>query len=56
MATFRPPPATTKAVAVETAPLRLRADEVTEQNRREDYQAPAPKTQDGLYLVPKVID
>lgn len=37
-------------------PLRLRDDVVTEENRRADYQAPAPKTQDGLYLVPKVID
>jgi len=37
-------------------PLRLREDVVTEENRREDYQAPAPKTQDGLYLVPKVIE
>jgi aspartyl-tRNA(Asn)/glutamyl-tRNA(Gln) amidotransferase subunit C len=36
--------------------LRLREDVVTEANRREDYQAPAPKTQDGLYLVPKVIE
>lgn len=37
-------------------PLRLREDVVTEENRREDYQKPAPKTQDGLYLVPKVIE
>lgn len=37
-------------------PLRLREDTITEQNRRDDYQAPAPKTQDGLYLVPKVIE
>jgi len=37
-------------------PLRLREDVVTETNRRADYQAPAPKTQDGLYLVPKVIE
>ena len=36
-------------------PLRLREDVVTEENHRDDYQAPAPKTQDGLYLVPKVI-
>jgi len=35
---------------------RLRADEVTEGNRRDDYQAVAPETQDGLYLVPKVIE
>ena len=37
-------------------PLRLRDDVVTEENRREDYQKPAPKAQDGLYLVPKVIE
>jgi len=36
--------------------LRLRDDVVTEENRREDYQQPAPATQDGLYLVPKVIE
>jgi len=37
-------------------PLRLREDVVTEENHRDDYQAPAPKTEDGLYLVPKVIE
>jgi aspartyl-tRNA(Asn)/glutamyl-tRNA(Gln) amidotransferase subunit C len=36
--------------------LRLREDAATEKNRREDYQAVAPATQDGLYLVPKVIE
>ncbi|SFU27174.1 Asp-tRNA(Asn)/Glu-tRNA(Gln) amidotransferase subunit GatC [Pseudoduganella namucuonensis] len=36
--------------------LRLREDVATEPNRREDYQKVAPKTEDGLYLVPKVID
>lgn len=36
--------------------LRLRDDVVTESNHREDYQQPAPATQDGLYLVPKVIE
>lgn len=36
--------------------LRLREDIVTEQNRREDYQKSAPAVQDGLYLVPKVIE
>lgn len=36
--------------------LRLREDEVTEPNRRADYQQVAPATQDGLYLVPKVIE
>ena len=36
--------------------LRLREDRVTEPNRREDYQKPAPSVQDDLYLVPKVIE
>jgi len=36
--------------------LRLRDDSVTEPNRRDDYQETAPATQDGLYLVPKVIE
>jgi aspartyl-tRNA(Asn)/glutamyl-tRNA(Gln) amidotransferase subunit C len=36
--------------------LRLREDDVTEQDHRADYQLPAPATQDGLYLVPKVIE
>ncbi len=38
------------------ASLRLREDEVTESNQREAYQQCAPATQDGLYLVPKVIE
>jgi len=36
--------------------LRLREDVASEPNRRDDYQKVAPKTEDGLYLVPKVID
>lgn len=36
--------------------LRLREDKVTEPDRRDAYQQPAPATQDGLYLVPKVIE
>jgi aspartyl-tRNA(Asn)/glutamyl-tRNA(Gln) amidotransferase subunit C len=35
---------------------RLRADEVTEQDRREHYQRNAPQVEAGLYLVPKVIE
>ena len=34
----------------------LRADEVTETNQRTQNQQCAPLTEDGLYLVPKVID
>ncbi len=36
--------------------LRLRADEVTEPDRRADYQEVAPATERGLYLVPRVIE
>ncbi len=36
--------------------LRLREDVVTESNQRAAYQQPAPATQDGLYLVPQVIE
>jgi aspartyl-tRNA(Asn)/glutamyl-tRNA(Gln) amidotransferase subunit C len=35
---------------------RLRPDEVTETDRRDDYQKGAPAVEDGLYLVPKVIE
>ncbi|MBI2381591.1 MAG: Asp-tRNA(Asn)/Glu-tRNA(Gln) amidotransferase subunit GatC [Gammaproteobacteria bacterium] len=35
---------------------RLREDRVTEPNQRELFQGLAPKTEAGLYLVPKVIE
>jgi aspartyl-tRNA(Asn)/glutamyl-tRNA(Gln) amidotransferase subunit C len=35
---------------------RLRADEVTETNQRDAFQAIAPAVENGLYLVPKVIE
>ena len=35
---------------------RLRPDEVTEGNHRELYQSVAPAVENGLYLVPKVIE
>ena len=38
------------------ATQRLREDEVSEDNQREKYQACAPSTEEGLYLVPKVIE
>ena len=38
------------------ATQRLREDIVTESNKRDELQAVAPSTKDGLYLVPKVID
>lgn len=37
-------------------PQRLRPDVVSEDIRREDFQAVAPFTEDGLYLVPRVIE
>lgn len=36
--------------------LPLRADAVTESDRREALQAVAPQTAGGYYLVPKVIE
>lgn len=36
--------------------LRLRPDVVTETDRHADFQAVAPQTEAGLYLVPKVIE
>ena len=38
------------------ATQRLRADEVTEINQRDAFQAIAPAVENGLYLVPKVIE
>ena len=35
---------------------RLRRDEVTEPDLRERFQSVAPQVEDGLYLVPKVIE
>lgn len=36
--------------------LRLREDQVSESDRRAAFQAVAPETAAGLYLVPKVIE
>jgi aspartyl-tRNA(Asn)/glutamyl-tRNA(Gln) amidotransferase subunit C len=41
---------------IQAVALRLRADAVTETVERDDNQRPAPAVQDGLYLVPKVIE
>lgn len=38
------------------ATQRLRPDEVTEPNQREAFQAVAPETEAGLYLVPRVVE
>lgn len=36
--------------------LRLRGDEVTESDCHEAFQQGAPAVEDGLYLVPRVIE
>ena len=41
---------------IEDVALRLREDAVTEIVQRDEFQRPAPAVQDGLYLVPKVIE
>jgi aspartyl-tRNA(Asn)/glutamyl-tRNA(Gln) amidotransferase subunit C len=38
------------------AQQRLRADEVTATNKRDEFMAIAPKSEAGLFLVPKVIE
>lgn len=35
---------------------RLREDVVTKVNQRDEFQQNAPAVEDGLYLVPKVIE
>ncbi|MEM7078646.1 MAG: Asp-tRNA(Asn)/Glu-tRNA(Gln) amidotransferase subunit GatC [Pseudomonadota bacterium] len=35
---------------------RLRSDEVTESVEREQFQAVAPETAEGYYLVPRVVE
>ena len=49
-------PLTTPLAAIEKVQLRLREDVVTEGDCRDAFQKPAPKVEDGLYLVPKVIE
>jgi aspartyl-tRNA(Asn)/glutamyl-tRNA(Gln) amidotransferase subunit C len=41
---------------IEDVALRLRKDVVTEQVDRDENQRGAPAVQDGLYLVPRVIE
>ncbi|MDB5928067.1 MAG: Asp-tRNA(Asn)/Glu-tRNA(Gln) amidotransferase GatCAB subunit [Betaproteobacteria bacterium] len=36
--------------------LRLRDDVITESDQRELFQSVAPRVENGLYLVPKVIE
>jgi aspartyl-tRNA(Asn)/glutamyl-tRNA(Gln) amidotransferase subunit C len=49
-------PLYTPLAAVQTAALRLRDDVVTECDERAANQRSAPAVEDGLYLVPKVIE
>ncbi len=35
---------------------RLRHDNITEKNNRDKFMSIAPQTEDGLFLVPKVIE
>ena len=49
-------PLFTPLSAVEHVQLRLRDDVVTEANQRAANQRSAPAVEDGLFLVPKVIE
>ncbi len=49
-------PLYTPLAAVQAAALRLREDVVTEGDQRAANQVSAPDVEDGLYLVPKVIE
>ena len=49
-------PLYTPLSAVHEASLRLRDDVVTEVDRREANQRSAPAVENGLFLVPKVIE
>ena len=40
----------------QAAPLRQREDEVTERDQREANQVNAPAVENGLYLVPRVVE
>ena len=40
----------------QAAMQRLREDRVTEADERELFQSSAPQVEDGLYLVPQVIE
>ena len=49
-------PLFTPLSAVQSVGLRLRDDVVTEADRRDANQRSAPAVEDGLFLVPKVIE
>jgi aspartyl-tRNA(Asn)/glutamyl-tRNA(Gln) amidotransferase subunit C len=49
-------PLYTPLSAVQAVALRLREDRVTETDERAANQQSAPSVEDGLFLVPKVIE
>jgi aspartyl-tRNA(Asn)/glutamyl-tRNA(Gln) amidotransferase subunit C len=49
-------PLYTPLSAVQEVAARLREDAITEGNQRQANQASAPAVQDGLFLVPRVIE
>ena len=49
-------PLYTPLSALQAVQLRLRDDEVTEGDQRALNQRSAPQVEDGLFLVPKVIE
>jgi aspartyl-tRNA(Asn)/glutamyl-tRNA(Gln) amidotransferase subunit C len=49
-------PLYTPLSAVSEVALRLRDDVITETNQRDSNQRSAPLVEDGLFLVPKVIE
>jgi aspartyl-tRNA(Asn)/glutamyl-tRNA(Gln) amidotransferase subunit C len=49
-------PLYTPLSALHAVALRLRDDVVTENDQRELNQRSAPRVEDGLYLVPKVVE
>lgn len=49
-------PLYTPLSAVQAVTLRLRDDAVTEADERERNQRSAPAAEDGLFLVPRVIE
>ena len=49
-------PLYTPLSSVQEVALRLRDDTVTETDQREANQRSAPAVEDGLFLVPKVIE
>ena len=49
-------PLYTPLSAVQQVPLRLREDVVSEVDERDANQRSAPAVEDGLFLVPKVLE